>query len=63
MKCLEKLTRFISQVAAEEKRGVRFSGRGDNISVAVAKAESYYGSKPGWNLRPFCVAIFRLSVR
>lgn len=40
--------------AAEEKRGVRFSGRGENISVAVAKAESYYGSENGLGfLRPF----------
>ena len=35
------------------------SALGENISVAVAKAESYYGSKTGWMLvRPFCVAIF-----
>ncbi len=44
--------------AAEEKRGARFSGHGENISVAVAKAESYYGSGKGWMyLRPLSFAI------
>ena len=43
---------------AEGKRGARFSGHGENIFVAVAKAESYYGSEMGWiYLWPFCFTI------
>ena len=49
---------------AEEKRGVRFSGHGENISVAVAKAESYYGSGiwAGYFCGRFDLRFFRLSV-
>ena len=49
----------IKGAAAEEKRGVRFSGHGENISVAVAKAESYYGS---FNLAGYCCGPFDLQL-
>lgn len=44
---------------AEGKRGARFSGHGKNISVAVAKAESYYGSKrAGYDCGHFVLRLF-----